>query len=1183
MVLKRLLKLLLIGLSILLGAVYLATKQPFLDALCSKVVLDIEKAYGVELSYSTVESPGFLTNYHIKDLKVKSKDLSASFSEVYIELNPFFVWIAQPVVQKVVIDSAFIQLIIDANDSKNAKNINERRGLEFYLKNYHKYIKWLELNEAIVQIHSNADHLRTESLNLYTFSDSQNLYVSFICPTVPFLYGSHNEDIREVASKLVYDSNRNMVSLSYIKGRLDKWLFETEGSYSLPKKEFIGSLEVAEQTDKELYFRSNIYVDPDYLFLSGASFGTKESKLNLMAEIYLKNAFNFQANLSSNNFSIGEVLNKLGIDHEKYEASFSGNFSFSGHIFPSAKIKLRLDSNLLDFRYFDLNKESGLRRDLIIENANDAQLVGSLELEEGKESTFSIAIRDGLTKGKVFGQISTEKTGSYDINVASELFDFGSIRNHIDTTYFSGHGPISGSIVKKDNKLRIASSVDIKNFSVSKLHFTRIKSPLFFSEKVLSLPEINGSIGKDPFLGSFKLDFSNNLKVLAKAEAISASANNLVPVYDPIRNWLSSLNLNGRMNLNLSFEGHLKRAMRETLFGEVELNSVSNISIGTQELETVFINAAFAGSEIEVGKFKLKSGSGTAQGKIKYSLKTETVDIATQWKDFHIDLFDGLSGKLSSDISLSGLVWAMNGSGRVNLHDIEFNGLKFAEFNSNFSGNGGKLTFDLLALKIFDSSFGPIQPVTMLLSKSGFIIPEMRLMGAFKEELTVALNVTREKAKLLSKGYFDLQALKGSLDYLDDISGKLRFNLLWEKKHGNKKFLEGSVLVNNALLKFDFLSSPLEKIHLAIAAENGKVTLNDFRASLEEGYIFAGGKLFYRDHLDEKNELKIKIHRVPLNVHALGNAFATGELNIAPLANSFFLSGAIELENLLLIKEFDFESAISQQKRKIKFTLKETSRYYGLDFDVMLKALDARFENSSAFAQCNLDLTLSGSLEDPFVVGTVNLLHGTLYVRNQRYDLSRGNLFFDAQHKMSPIVDLEATGRIENYDIWAKYYGRLNETNLSLNSDPVLPEAEILSLMALGVLRPEISNLPQLATGTGVQLLSWASGIDRELYRILPSFLKDRSGFHIDALQLTSNRNYAEGTDIPALVMSMELAKGLKLRLQSALYNQDDHWRRKIEIEQYFSKALRWRLVWETQEGRPLGDAGIDLWYRWEF
>ncbi len=103
----------------------------------------------------------------------------------------------------------------------------------------------------------------------------------------------------------------------------------------------------------------------------------------------------------------------------------------------------------------------------------------------------------------------------------------------------------------------------------------------------------------------------------------------------------------------------------------------------------------------------------------------------------------------------------------------------------------------------------------------------------------------------------------------------------------------------------------------------------------------------------------------------------------------------------------------------------------------------------------DIDLRLQGTLASPVEVGTVHFRSGDAVFRGNRYKLNRGELNMTNPFRTQPLLDLEAETRIERYDLTLDISGLLDRLKVAYRSDPPLPTADILSLLALGFSRQQ--------------------------------------------------------------------------------------------------------------------------------
>jgi translocation and assembly module TamB len=108
------------------------------------------------------------------------------------------------------------------------------------------------------------------------------------------------------------------------------------------------------------------------------------------------------------------------------------------------------------------------------------------------------------------------------------------------------------------------------------------------------------------------------------------------------------------------------------------------------------------------------------------------------------------------------------------------------------------------------------------------------------------------------------------------------------------------------------------------------------------------------------------------------------------------------------------------------------------------------FQNAYAKLAGDVDLTLRGTVASPSLRGRISITEGSATIAGTRYDLQRGEISFNNPVRIEPTIDLNATARVEDYDITLSLNGTLEKLAVSYRSDPPLPEADVVALLALG-------------------------------------------------------------------------------------------------------------------------------------
>lgn len=126
--------------------------------------------------------------------------------------------------------------------------------------------------------------------------------------------------------------------------------------------------------------------------------------------------------------------------------------------------------------------------------------------------------------------------------------------------------------------------------------------------------------------------------------------------------------------------------------------------------------------------------------------------------------------------------------------------------------------------------------------------------------------------------------------------------------------------------------------------------------------------------------------------------------------------------------------------------------------------------NNLANLTASADLVVTGDADFPVITGRITANSGTIFFRNDRYEVQRGTLEFPAQSDRAPFINLQAETEIQGYQIFVNLLGELSDfesLNATVRSNPALPQADVVSLITSGNLANTGEGIPTLAQ-TGI-------------------------------------------------------------------------------------------------------------------
>jgi len=160
-----------------------------------------------------------------------------------------------------------------------------------------------------------------------------------------------------------------------------------------------------------------------------------------------------------------------------------------------------------------------------------------------------------------------------------------------------------------------------------------------------------------------------------------------------------------------------------------------------------------------------------------------------------------------------------------------------------------------------------------------------------------------------------------------------------------------------------------------------------------------------------------------------------------------------------MAENFDLSSLVTASSQSLSGPTTSSSFLRNLQFDIQADlAPNARFEWASASFQTEASMQVRGTWEHPILLGHIHLLTGQMTFRGNQYRLSRGELNFSNPFRLDPVLNVEATTTIQQYEVTLDFTGPASRLTLAYRSDPPLPSSDIIALLALGQTGEE-SNL----------------------------------------------------------------------------------------------------------------------------
>jgi len=194
-----------------------------------------------------------------------------------------------------------------------------------------------------------------------------------------------------------------------------------------------------------------------------------------------------------------------------------------------------------------------------------------------------------------------------------------------------------------------------------------------------------------------------------------------------------------------------------------------------------------------------------------------------------------------------------------------------------------------------------------------------------------------------------------------------------------------------------------------------------------------------------------------------------GTLRLSGSTQAATLSGRIVIDRLLMAEGFDIAGIMVSAKEPVSGPSTSSSYLRNLQFDIEADSSpDSRMEWSGARFQTDASLRLRGTWEHPIFLGHIHLLTGEMNFRGNKYTIARGDINFANPFRLDPVLNIEATTTIRQYEVTLDFTGPASRLTLAYRSDPPLPSSDIIALLALGQTSEESAQRSATGQNTGL-------------------------------------------------------------------------------------------------------------------
>ncbi|HEY8563212.1 MAG TPA: translocation/assembly module TamB domain-containing protein [Pyrinomonadaceae bacterium] len=811
-----------------------------------------------------------------------------------------------------------------------------------------------------------------------------------------------------------------------------------------------------------------------------ARLNTASSEFNATGTFDL-NGYDSNLNVSLNSADASEIsriINVLDISPEfqrkteEYNAQFAGNLAFNGTLTgnvsnPTIDGSARLDSLILRGR-----RLGSLRTDLLVSPTGTELRNGVLEESDGGTLAFNVDIPSGGANNiSVQATLTNINTGNILAALPVDLPE--TLRGlQADT---SGTLNLSGL----PNAMQGEAVLTAKNGTLQGQTFDNLDTRVTFAGNTVNLETFNARFGNGTLTakGTYQTDttafnFDVEGKQIPLARVLPFVPNAFADVPE----------VNGIVNLNAKAVG-IKNDSRTY---EINFNGTgTGITYGGNTLGDVVFDGRTENQQLNANlTVNLAGQQQTIAANVNFADPNLPFRAETNFNNTELAPFIALARE-PGDIAITG-----QATGRIFLEgNLSSINAQTGEREFTTGNLKGSADFTQLALQIGDTPIAATEPVAVRFDTNEIVVESARFAGGGTNLVVDGTIALRENGinNLNVNGRINLSILN-AISRNTFFAGLADVNVRLTGPNPTAR-LNGTAVMQNASASA-FIGSErisFERLQGRVIFTSNQIQIDELTGFLGGGRFTASGGAMIGNNL-QLDAFRFVLGGTNVTVPLPKDFLTTGdaEIEINGRRNngalSTFIAGRINARRSVYTENIDLADVVGGRGDGsiAQSGSGDGSTFGDVSLDLTVEGRNALVvRNNLADLTASLSLRVTGDLDAPQVEGRITADRGTLFYRNDRYEVQRGELVFPPNADgIEPIINLQAEAEISGYQIFVNLNGPLTDTeNLSaqLRSNPALPQQDVVSLVTTGNLASNeggISPLAQSGISTAAEILT---------------------------------------------------------------------------------------------------------------
>jgi autotransporter translocation and assembly factor TamB len=453
-----------------------------------------------------------------------------------------------------------------------------------------------------------------------------------------------------------------------------------------------------------------------------------------------------------------------------------------------------------------------------------------------------------------------------------------------------------------------------------------------------------------------------------------------------------------------------------------------------------------------------------AGGKVLVNFQSENIDLKQLFAD--IGVKQAATGVVSVKIDAHGTLKKLEAQLDLqarNLRNEQVPNLEPASFDLNATARDNQLR---ITGKLQQSKIQPVELNASLPFDAARVLSEHGLPDG--TPVTAKLRLPRSSVNFIRQFAPQIEQLDGDVGFDVDVNGTI----------GRPVFSGSADMAVNVARSSNVTLPALRGFKARLSFSGDKLTVEQFGGELSGGKFSVTGGVKFPKLTSADIDLQLKADSVLVARNDTLTARANADIRIVGPFTSASVTGKVEMTNSQFLKNLDLipiglpgRPAPQPPSARPEFSFPQPP-LRDWKFDVALKTKDPfLIRGNLAHGGAVSDLHLIGTGLHPGLQGMVRLENVEATLPFSRLEIAYGFLYFDPADSLNPKMDLHGTSVIRDYTIHVYIYGTSLAPQALFTSEPPLPQEEVISLLATGTTREELTGNNNVLAGRAAMLL----------------------------------------------------------------------------------------------------------------